>query len=370
MAKKLRVAMIGYAFMGRAHANALARLPMFFDVGAEVERAVLCGQREEPLKAAAARLGFAQIETDWRRAVARRDIDVVHICTPAFLHYDMAMACAQAGKHMLLEKPMCFTLAQARAMAEAAGDAGVVAQLGFNYRYVPAVLLARQMLQEGALGRIYHFRGVYAQDWGNDGGQGMSWRYRKQCAGSGALGDIGSHVSDLARYLVGEVDSVAAQQRTFVAARQGERVDVDDACGYLAQFACGAMGSVEATRFAPGEKNALRFEINGEKGSLRFDLQRFNELGYYNAEDPQALAGWRTIQVNDACHPYGGCWWPVGHALGYEHTFVHEMAHFYKAIAQGGEAMPDFTEGARTTALLEAVARAAATRAWTDVERV
>jgi predicted dehydrogenase len=368
---KLRVAMIGCEFMGRAHANAWRQAPRFFELPSEPVLQVLCARDAAKLAHAAGRLGFAEHTTDWRSAIRRPDVDVVDICTPGDSHAEIAIAAAQAGKAILCEKPLANTVDEAEAMAQAVLAAGVPNLVCHNYRRVPAIALAKRMLDEGRLGEIRHFRGAYLQDWIVDPAFPRVWRLEKSKAGSGALGDIGSHQVDLARHLLGEISEVSGLLHTFIAERPlpggggRGRVDVDDAALALVRFASGAIGSLEGTRFAAGRKNANRFEINCARGSLAFDLERLNELELY--EEQGASSGFRTVLATDATHPYVGAWWPPGHTLGYEHSFVHTVADFVRAIARGEAVSPSFADGLANQRVLAAIERSAASRSWEAV---
>jgi predicted dehydrogenase len=369
--KKLRVAMIGYQFMGRAHANAWRQVGRFFELPVELELAVLCGRTRGGVEDAAAKLGFAEAVTDFRAVVARKDLDVVDICTPGDSHAEIAIAAAEAKKAVLCEKPLANSVAEALRMRDAASKAGVVHMVCHNYRRAPAVALAKRLVDAGRLGRLHHWRGTYLQDWIVDPAFPRVWRLEKAKAGSGALGDIVSHSVDLARHLVGEIREVSGLLETFVAERplpEGHgmgRVDVDDAALALLRFENGAIGTVEGTRFAPGRKNFNRFELNGSRGSLAFDLERMNELELYEETGPES--GFRSILVTDASHPYVAAWWPPGHVLGYEHTFVHSVLDFVMAVAGNTGVKPDFEDGLANQKVLDAIERSAASRRWESV---
>ena len=382
--KSVRFGLVGYKFMGKAHSNALARIPMFMSPDFSVERRVLCGREPKGLAAAAAQLGWAATETDWRKLVARDDVDAVDVTAPSDAHRAIGIAAAEQGKHVFCEKPLALNLADARAMLEAVRKAGVRHQIGFNYRFAPAIQMARKLIGAGKLGRIFHFRGVYLQDWIIDPAFPLVWRLDKAVAGSGSLGDLGAHLIDLARFLVGEIARVNGMSRTFVkerpmveemtglsakasgSGRMG-KVEVDDATLFLAEFTGGALGSFEATRFAQGHRNGMSFEINGSRGSLKFEFERMNELQYFSADDEAGTQGFRTIQCTEAVHPYMGAWWPAGHVIGYEHTFVHELYEFSRSIAHGLPTSPDFAEGVECSRVLEAVDLSVQRRAWVDV---
>ncbi|GAA3152966.1 Gfo/Idh/MocA family oxidoreductase [Planomonospora alba] len=382
----LGVGMVGYAFMGRAHSQAWRNVGAFFDLPVRPVMAALGGRSEERTAAAAASLGWAAVETDWKRLVHRDDVAIVDVCTPGDSHAEIAIAALAAGKHVLCEKPLANSVAEAEAMAEAAREAagrGVRAMVAFNYRRVPAVALARRLVAEGRLGEIRHVRAQYLQDWIVDPDFPLVWRLRKDKAGSGALGDIGAHIVDTAQFVTGQaLTGVSALTETFVkerplaedssglagAGRGGERgeVTVDDAALFIGRFEGGALGSFEATRFATGRKNALRIEVNGALGSLAFDFESMNELWFHDAAEPEA--GFRRILVTEPHHPYAGAWWPPGHGLGYDHTFVHEVKDFLEAIAAGTDPSPTFEDGLRVQRVLAAVEESAASGSrWTAV---
>jgi len=370
--RRLNVAMIGHRFMGKAHSNAWRQVARFFETPFEPVMKVVCGRDPLEVERAAARLGWEESSTSWQATIARTDIDVVDICTPGDSHADIAVAAARAGKHVLCEKPLANTLPEAERMLEAVTSAGVVHMVCHNYRRAPAVALAKRLIEEGRLGRLYHFRGVYLQDWIVDPQFPRVWRLEKSKAGSGALGDIASHSLDLARHLVGEIVEVAGHLQTFIKERPRQPgsdetapVDVDDAALSLLKFEGGAVGTVEATRFALGRKNYNSFEVNGSAGSLAFNLERMNELELYIEEGPDS--GFRTVQVTDAQHPYLQGWWPPGHIIGYEHTFTHTMLDLLLAIDEGRTPAPSFEDGVRNQKVLDAVERAAASRRWEKV---
>ncbi|MFP6664003.1 MAG: Gfo/Idh/MocA family oxidoreductase [Deltaproteobacteria bacterium] len=370
--KKLRVAMIGYQFMGRAHANAWRQVRHFTSPAATPELAVVCGRNASAARDAATKLGFETSATSWQEVLQRDDIDIVDIVTPGDSHAEIAIAAAEAGKAILCEKPLANTADEAAAMARAADTAGVVHMLCHNYRRAPAVALAKRMIDEGRLGTIRHYRGVYLQDWIVDPDFPRVWRLEKARAGSGALGDIASHSLDLARHLVGEITEVSAHLETFIDERPLEdgsgrgKVDVDDAALMLLRFEGGAIGTVEASRFATGRKNHNRFEINGSRGSLVFDLERMNELEFYEEAGPES--GFRTILATDATHPYLEGWWPAGHILGYEHTFTNTVLDFIEAVVAGRLPTPNFHDGVKNLRVLEAIERSSASRRWESID--
>ena len=371
--RKLRVAMIGYEFMGRAHANAWRQVPRFFeDLPIEPTLAVVVGRSEQKVSRAKQALGFEEASVDVRGVLSRKDIDVVDICTPGDSHAELAIAAAEAGKAVLCEKPLANDVAEAERMLAAVQKAGVVHMLCHNYRRCPAVVLARQLIAEGQLGELYHYRGTYLQDWLLNPQFPRVWRLEKARAGSGALGDILSHSMDLSRYLVGEPVEVSAQLRTFVRERplpgnprELGAVDVDDAAQALVRFAGGATGYYEGSRFAAGRKNQNRFEINGSKGSLVWDLERLNELDVYIESGPQS--GFRTISVTESAHPYMTAWWPPGHIIGYEHSFIHTVHDFVRAVADGKPPRPNFEDGVQNQRVLDAITRAAGSGRWERV---
>jgi predicted dehydrogenase len=370
--KKLNVAMIGYKFMGRAHSNAWRQVARFFDTPFEPVLRVVCGRKLEDVERAAGTLGWAEAATSWEEVVRRDDVDVVDICTPGDTHEPIAIAAAEAGKVVFCEKPLANTLAEAERMLDAVRARGVIHMICHNYRRVPAVSLAKRLIDEGTIGAIHHYRGTYLQDWIVDPAFPRVWRLEKSKAGSGALGDIASHSIDLARYLVGEIAEVSALLKTFVAERPLPDdpatlgpVDVDDAALSLVRFENGAIGTIEGTRFATGRKNYNRFEINGSKGSIVFDLERMNELELYVEEGPNS--GFRTILATDAAHPYIAGWWPPGHIIGYEHTFTHTVLDLLDAVDKAYIPTPNFEDGVRTQRVLDTIERAAASRTWETV---
>ncbi|TXK18641.1 Gfo/Idh/MocA family protein [Homoserinibacter sp. GY 40078] len=372
----LRVALIGTAFMGRAHSQAWRVAPRMFELPREPEMAVIVGRDPERTEATARQQGWREAVTDWRDVVERDDIDVIDICTPGDSHAEIALAALAAGKHVLCEKPLANTVAEAELMAAAARDAaelGVLAMCGFSYRRTPAIALMQRIVAEGRLGEIRHVRAQYLQDWISDPDAPLTWRLDKEKAGSGALGDIGAHIIDTSQWVSASViTAVSAQLRTFVPTRPvlGESsglggrgvedqprgpVTVDDAAAWTATFDNGALGVFEATRMALGRLNANRVEINGSTGSIAFDFERMNELEFYDAADEAGLQGFRRIQVTEPEHPYLDAWWPAGHGLGYEHTFVHEVVDLVRGIAAGGGTHPTFDDAAQVQRVLAAV---------------
>jgi predicted dehydrogenase len=366
--KKLNVAMIGYQFMGRTHSNAWRQVGKFFDLPYEPVLKVVCGRNEAEVKKAAGKLGWEEAATSWEDVVNRKDIDVIDICTPGDSHMPVAIAAAEAKKVVFCEKPLANTLAEAEKMLDAVKRAGVLHMICHNYRKVPAVALAKQLIDEGRIGTIRHYRGVYLQDWIVDPEFPRVWRLEKAKAGSGSLGDIASHSLDLSRHLVGEISEVTGMLKTFITERPlpGSKtkapVDVDDAALALLRFQNGAIGSVEGSRFAPGRKNYNRFEINGSKGSLVFDLERMNELELYIEEGPNS--GFRDVLVTDGKHPYAGAWWPPGHIMGYEHTFTHAVLDLIKGIHEQKLPSPNFEDGVKNQRVLDAIERSASSGKW------
>ncbi len=385
--KEIRIGMIGYAFMGKAHSNAYRQVSRFMSPKIKPVMKVICGLYKDEAREAADRFGWEESTDSWREVVARDDIDMIDIAAPGNLHLPIALAAAGAGKHIFCEKPLANTLKEAKEMRDAVVKARVKNMVGFNYRRVPAVALAREMLEKKRLGRIFHFRATYLQDWIIDPEFPLVWRLRKKLAGSGPHGDLNAHIIDIANHLVGNIKDVVGMDTTFIKERpleSGEagaglkgrkgkkrgRVTVDDATLFLARFSSGALGSFEATRFAQGRKNHNRFEINGEKGSIAFNFERMNELEYFDATQPRKVQGWNTILVTEDIHPYVAPWWPPGHILGYEHTFVHEMYDFLNCIATRKKASPDFSEGLTNQRVLEAVSLSAKKKRWVKLSEM
>lgn len=375
----LRIGMIGYAFMGAAHSHAWRTAPRFFDLPLSPRMSVLAGRNGDAARRAADKYGWADVETDWREVVKRDDVDLVDICTPGNTHAEIAIAALEAGKHVLCEKPMANTLEEAEAMvaaAQAARNKGVFAMVGFTYRRVPAIQLARRLVAEGRIGQIRHVRAQYLQDWLVDEESPLSWRLEKAKAGSGALGDIGAHIIDLTQFITGEsITGVSGQLETFVherplastsaglsATSASERgpVTVDDAAVFLARMSGGGLGVYEATRFANGRKNAIRIEINGSRGSLAFDFEDMNVLHFYDGTEPKETAGFRRIMVTEPEHAYIAHWWPAGHGLGYEHSFTHQVVDLVEDIAAGREPTPSFADGLAVQRVMAAVESSAA----------
>jgi predicted dehydrogenase len=348
--------MLGYAFMGKAHAHAYRTISyMTWPPPLRPRLVAVAGRNEGAVGEAARRYGFERATTDWREVVDDPGVRLFDNSGPNALHAEPTIAAAENGKHVICEKPLGRTADESYEIWARVAATGVKHMCGFNYRFVPAVRLARQLLEQGAVGEIYHFRGSYLQDWLLDQQVERAWRLSRAEAGSGALGDIGSHVIDLARFLVGEIGAVSGRLRTFIEDRPGGRVDVDDSFEAVVDFENGASGSISASRLANGRKNALRWEINGSEGSIAFDLERLNELQVADRGD-----GFRTVLVTEATHPFWEHWWPPGHVLGWEHTFVHELHHFLDAIAGDGEVAPygaTLEDGYRAAEICDAIAR-------------
>ncbi len=376
--KTLNVAIIGTGFMGKAHSNAWERTHKFFQLGIKPVMKVACDTETECTTTFANNWGWENIETDWRKVVERKDVDIVDICTPTWLHQEIAIAAAQNGKHIFCEKPITLTYAGAKEMYEAAEKAGVVHYVNHNYRRAPAVTFARQLIDEGKIGTIYHWRGTYLQDWITDPKFPLTWHLQKKFAGAGPHYDLNSHSVDLGRYLVGDIQVVTAMMKTFITERplpgigagtfkagtgatDMAQVTVDDASFMLVEFENGALGSFEASRFANGRKNYNYFEIYGSKGSLIFNLERMNELQYLDLSDKADEQGFRTILVTNSTHPYVAAWWPPGHIIGYEHEFSHAIVDFLTAIEKGSKIAPSFYDGMKAMQVLEAAIKSSET---------
>ncbi|BDG47534.1 MULTISPECIES: Gfo/Idh/MocA family oxidoreductase [Parageobacillus] len=384
--KQVRIGMVGYKFMGKAHSHAFRDIPFFFDTEVVPVLQAIAGRDEQGVKQAAEKLGWESYETDWRRLIERDDIDVIDIVTPNNTHAEIAIAAAKAGKHVICEKPLALTLEQSLEMLEAVNKSGVVHMVCHNYRFAPAVQFAKQLIAQGKLGKIYHIRATFLQDWLMDPGFPLIWRLKKEISGSGTLGDIGAHIIDLARFLVGEFSEVIGMMETFIKKRPlgdmdlhlkgrvesgkwGE-VDVDDAVAFLARFENGALGVFEATRFSRGNRAGNRFEINGERGSIRWDMENMNNLQVYLEDDERGLQGFRTINCTEVEHPYASAYWPAGHIIGYEHTFINLLSEMMNGIAGGYSPAPNFEDGVRNQAVLEAVERSVQTNKWIKVSEL
>jgi len=384
---QLRVGMIGYKFMGKAHSNAYRSLPMFFPKALKPEMKAICGRNASAVQEAAEQLGWNESVTDWRELIQRDDIDLIDINAPSDAHKEIAIAAAKAGKHIFCEKPLALTLADAREMLQAAEDAGVRHMVGFNYRFSPAVRLAKKLIDSGRLGQIYHFRAWFLQDWIMDPQFPLVWRLQKEVAGSGSHGDLGAHLIDLAHYLIGDMQEVIGMSETFIKERpiasemtglsakgSGDgpkgKVTVDDATLFLTRFENGALGSFEATRFAAGHRSTNAFEINGSLGSVKFDFERMNELEVYFTSDEEDVQGFRRVLATDPVHDYMEAWWPPGHTIGFEHTFIHEVLELSQAISEGRQPVPSFEDGVKCQAVLEAVDKSIEERRWVSLSEM
>src|SRR3954453_4541706 len=368
--------------MGRAHSNAYRQVAHFFDVDPKPRMVAIAGRDEAGVKAAAEQLGWEGYETDYHDLIARPDVQLVDVSTPGDTHKEVVLAALAAGKNVICEKPLANNLAEAREMLEAARNSGTVAVVNYNYRRVPAVQFAKKLVDDGAIGEIRHWRAVYLQDWINDPNFPLVWRLKKELAGSGALGDIAAHITDLGLYIVGPIVEVVGTLSTYikrrpVATEQGAGaglgaasgaemgdVTVDDSTTFLARFSNGASGTFEATRLAPGRRNYNSFEINGSKGSIVFNLERLNELGVYFVDDPEGEKGFRKLLVTDGSHPYVAHWWPSGHIIGWEHTFTHAISDLMTGIKTGVNPAPSFADGFKCQAVLDAVERSSASGSW------
>lgn len=377
-APRIGVGMLGYAFMGKAHTNALKKLPyMMYPPAAVPVLAAIAGRNEAAVTEAARRYGYAKAYTDYRDMIADPAVQVFDNGGPNDAHAEPTILAAQAGKHVFCEKPLARTAEEAARMVEAVQKAGVKHMVAFNYRFVPAIVQARRLIESGALGRIFHYRAVYLQEWIIDPNFPKIWRLDKTVAGSGALGDLGAHVIDLARFLVGEPTQVMGLTRTFIEQRplpDGSgmgKVDVDDAFVSLLQFENGAIGTIEASRFCQGRKNYNCIEINGEKGTIQFNLERMNELNVFWADDePKETRGFHNVLVTESYHPYWANWWPHGHIIGWEHTFVHEFSHFFEAILGQHGVAPygaDFVDGYRNAVICDAIVESSNSRRAVDI---
>ena len=370
---KLRVGMVGYGFMGRTHSNAFSSVGQFFDLPRAPELAVICARDEGRAKAFADQWGYGAVETDWRRLIERDDVDLIDIASPNDTHKDIAIAAAQAGKMVMCEKPLGRNSAESEAMVAAVEKAGVANMVWYNYRRVPAVTLAKQLIDEGRLGRIFHYRAKFLQDWTisadlPQGGEGL-WRLDKAVAGSGVTGDLLAHCIDTAMWLNGGIDSVSGMTETFVKERQHtltgkvEKVGIDDACAFLARFSNGSLATFEATRYARGHKALYTFEINGEHASIFWDLHDLHRLEYFDHSDEGRVRGWRSVHITDGDHPYMDKWWVPGLQIGYEHSFIHQAADFIAGL-EGEAAAPTFRDALATDMVTDAVLKSAETRQW------
>ena len=377
MLKPLNIGMIGHGFMGRTHSNAYRKVNNFFDLQHRPVLKAICGRNPQKIKEFADKWGYESTETDWRKLIARKDIDVIDIGSPNNTHVEIALAAADAGKWILCEKPLAMDSAEARKMVEAVEKAKVPNFVWFNYRRVPAIALAKQIIDENRLGRVFHYRATYLQDWTispelPQGGEGL-WRLDADVAGSGVTGDLISHSVDTALWLNGPIDTLTATTETFIKERihqetgKVQKVTIDDACLFLARFGNGSLATFESTRYARGRKNKNMFEINGEKASIYFDLEDPHRLQFFDHGDPSHLAGWRNIHVTNFEHPYHKNWWVPGTTIGYEHTFINALADFLKGVETGKPAQPDFRDALKTQLVLDAVLKSAKELKWLKV---
>ncbi len=382
---EIGVGLVGYKFMGRAHSNAYRQVARFFDVDPRPRMTAICGRDEAGVREAADSLGWESYETDYRSLIARDDVGLVDVVTPGNTHYEIVLAALEAGKHVLCEKPLANTLFEAREMVEAAGEAGTVNMVCFNSSLPSSTSFIASCTAGARRCQIRHWRATYLQDFIMDPSFPLIWRLRKEVSGSGALGDIGAHIIDLSQFILGPISEVVGMTETFIKERPLEEasaggglsasggtetgeVTVDDAAAFLARFEGGAIGTFEATRFAAGRRNQNSFEINGSKGSVVFDLERMNELEVFFTDDEADVQGFRTVNVTEPDHPYAGTWWPPGHILGYEHTFVHTMKDLMDGINEGVSPAPTFEDGYRCQAVLDAVEQSAENREWIKPE--
>jgi predicted dehydrogenase len=379
MTKPLNVGMIGYGFMGKAHSHAYATVNHFFDLQSRPVLKALCARSADKAKAFADKWGYESVETDWRKLVERKDIDLIDICTPNNTHAEIALAAAKAGKMILCEKPLAMNGPEGLRLVEAVEKARVPNMVWYNYRRVPAVTLAKQLIDEGRLGRIFHYRAKFLQDWTINpelpqGGTAL-WRLDVAAAGSGVTGDLLAHCIDTALWLNGSIDTVSAMTETFVKERKHnltgkvEKVGIDDAAIFMGRFHNGSLASFESTRYARGHKALYTFEINGEHASIFWDLHDLHRLQYFDHRDQGVVRGWRSIHVSDGDHPYMGNWWVPGLQIGYEHSFVHQVADFLKGLETGKPAMPDFRDAYRTQLVLDAILESAKNGKWVQVGR-
>jgi predicted dehydrogenase len=376
--KKLNIGLIGYGFMGRAHSNAFRKVSNFFDLEYEPVLKAICARDADKAKGFAKRWGYQSIETDWRKLIARDDIDLIDIACPNDVHAPIAIAAAKAGKMILCEKPLSMNGPEGVKMVQAVEKAKVPNMVWYNYRRIPAVTLAKQLIDEGRLGRIFHYRAKFLQDWTisadlPQGGAGL-WRLDVKVAGSGVTGDLLAHCIDTAVWLNGSIDRVNAMTETFIKQRKHnltgkvEKVGIDDACAFLARFKNGSLATFESTRYARGHKALYTFEINGEHASIFWDLHDLHRLQYFEHKDEGRVRGWRSIHVTDGDHPYMDKWWVPGLAIGYEHAFVHQVADFLQGVASGKPASPTFRDALETQNVCDAVLKSAKTCRWEKVK--
>ena len=385
MARKIGVGMIGAGFMGKTHSNAYYKVARFFKVDAEPEMRVLCALPEAAVKAFAQQWCWKEWSTDYREVVKRDDLELIDVNTPNNLHAEVSIAALEAGKNVICEKPLAMNVKECKAMVAAAKKSGKKNMVSFNYRRVPAVSLAKKMIEDGKIGKVFHIRSSYLQDWIMDPKFPRVWRLVKAITGSGAHGDLNAHIIDLARYLVGDFEEVVGHAETFIterplmeesigltgkAGKKTGKVDVDDAVVFIARMKGGAIGTFEATRFAGGRRNQNQFEINGDKGTLVWQLERMNELQYFSREESSETQGFRTIIVTQPEHPYMQAWWPAGHIVGYEHSFINEIYDLIQALANNKPITPTFEDGLRCQEVLDAVLKSAEERRWVKISEV
>ena len=377
MTKPLNIGLVGYGFMGRTHSNGYKRANDFFDLEYRPVLKAVCGRNADNAKAFADNWGYESIETDWQKLVARDDIDAIDICTPNNTHAEIAIAAAKAGKMVLCEKPLSMTVAEGEEMVKVIEETGVANTVWYNYRRVPAVTLAKKLVDEGRLGRIFHYRANFLQDWTisadlPQGGAAL-WRLDIKAAGSGVTGDLLAHCIDTAIWLNGSIKDVSAMTETFIKERKHtltgkvEKVGIDDACTFMCHFGNGSLGLFESTRYARGHKALYTFEINGEHGSIRWDLHDLNRLEYFDHGDDSLVRGWHTVHVSDGDMPYMDRWWVPGLCIGYEHTFVHQVADFLASLETGEPCQPNFATALETQKVCEAVLNSAKSRQWQEI---
>ncbi len=377
MTKTLNVGLIGYGFMARAHSNAYRKVNNFFDLEYQPVLKAVCARDAAKLKAFADAWGYESVETDWRKLIERPDIGLVDVCAPNNLHREIALAAARAGKMILTEKPLAMNSQEGAEMVAAVEKARIPNMVWYNYRRIPAVTLAKKLVDEGRLGRIFHYRAVFLQDWTispelPQGGTGL-WRLDAAVAGSGVTGDLLAHCIDTAIWLNGGIDRVSAMTETFVKERKHnltgkvEPVGIDDACAFLARFKNGSLATFESTRYARGHKALYTFEINGEKASIQWNLHDLHRLSYFDHRDESGLRGWRSIHVTDGEHPYMNHWWVPGLQIGYEHSFIHQVADFLNGLSKGQPASPTFRDAQETQKVCDAVLASAKTESWVEV---
>ncbi len=387
MKQNLNIGLVGYKFMGKAHSFAYKNANLFFNLPVNIIMKSICGRHEKPLKIACEQFGWESIETDWKKLIKRNDIDLIDVTTPPNFHKDIVIETAKEGKTVFCEKPLSITLKDSYEMLEAVEKYKVKHAISFNYRKLPAIAFAKKLISENKIGNIYHIRAVYLQDWIINPDFPLVWRLQKNIAGSGSHGDLNAHLIDLAHFLVGDFDRVIGLNKTFIKERplleeqedlttglvasnvssKKGIVDVDDVTSFLCEFKNGVVGTFEATRFATGRKNYQRFEVNGSKGSIVFNLERLNELEYYSSEDDISSQGFRTINVTNNSHPYAGNFWPDGHIIGYGESFINEVADLVISLNKGENPIPNFYDGIKSQEVLDAVSESINSKKWIKV---